>query len=65
MIEHTWGQRVIRFYDLDRHLIEVGEDMKMVVQRFLDQGMTLQEVSDRMDVSVEDLNKLLLGYTRT
>ncbi len=65
VIEHTWGQRVIRFYDLDRHLIEVGEDMKMVVQRFLDQGMTLQEVSDRMDVSVEDLNKLLLGYTRT
>ena len=60
VIEHTWGQRVIRFYDPDRHLIEVGEDMNMVVRRFLDQGMTLEEVSARMDVSVEDLNKLLL-----
>ncbi len=30
VIEHSWGQRVIRFYDLDGHLIEVGEDMKMV-----------------------------------
>lgn len=59
VIEHGWGQRVIRFYDLDGHLIEVGEDMKMVVQRFLDTGMTLEEVSVRMDVSVEDLWKLL------
>lgn len=59
VIEHGWGQRVIRFYDLDGHLIEVGEDMEMVVQRFLDTGMTLEEVSVRMDVSVEDLRKLL------
>ncbi len=29
VIEHSWGQRVIRFYDLDGHIIEVGEDMKM------------------------------------
>ena len=27
IIEHSWGQRVIRFYDLDGHIIEVGEDM--------------------------------------
>ena len=30
VIEHSWGQRVIRFYDLDGHIIEVGEDMKKV-----------------------------------
>ncbi|MEE0776708.1 MAG: glyoxalase, partial [Bacillota bacterium] len=57
--EHSWGQRVIRFYDLDRHLIEVGEDMKMVVKRFLNTGMTMEEVSKRMDVSIGDLEKLL------
>lgn len=59
VIEHSWGQRVIRFYDLDRHLIEVGEDMKMVVKRFLNTGMTMEEVSKRMDVSIGDLEKLL------
>lgn len=59
VIEHSWGQRVIRFYDLDGHIIEVGEDMKMVIKRFLDSGMTMEEVSVRMDVSVEDLTKLL------
>ena len=51
VIEHSWGQRVIRFYDLDGHLIEVGEDMKMVIRRFLNTGMTMEEVSERMDVS--------------
>mgnify|MGYP001076234632 FL=1 len=59
VIEHSWGQRVIRFYDLDGHIIEVGEDMKMVIKRFLDTGMTMEEVSVKMDASVEDLTKLL------
>lgn len=59
VIEHSWGQRVIRFYDLDGHIIEVGEDMKMVVNRFLISGMTMEEVSVKMDVSMADLTRLL------
>lgn len=53
VIEHKWGQRVIRFYDLDNHIIEVGENLKKVCQRFLDNGMTIEEVSRRMDVPVK------------
>ncbi len=59
VVEHSWGQRVIRFYDLDGHIIEVGEDMKTVIKRFLTSGMTIDEVSVKMDASVEDLTKLL------
>lgn len=59
VIEHDWGQRVIRFYDLDGHLIEVGEEMKTVVERFVSDGMSLEEVSKRMDVSIDGLLKLL------
>ena len=59
VIEHSWGQRAIRFYDLDGHLIEVGEDMKMVIKRFLNTGMSMEEVSERMDVSIGDMEKLL------
>ena len=44
---------------MDGHLVEVGEDMGMVVRRFLRSGMTMEEVSDRMDVSMGDLEKLL------
>ena len=59
VIEHSWGQRVVRFYDPDSHLIEVGENMTMVIERFLSTGMTMEEVSARMDVSIKDLTKLL------
>lgn len=57
--EAGWGQRSIHFYDLDGHIIEVGENMKMVVKRFLDSGMSMEETSKRMDVSISDLKKLL------
>lgn len=59
VMEHTWGQRVIRFYDLDGHIIEVGESMKIVIQRFLSTGMTMEEISSKMDAPIEDLTKLL------
>lgn len=57
--EHGWGQRVIRFYDLDNHLIEVGESMKSVIEKFMDQGMTLEEVATRIDGTVTDVEKML------
>ena len=57
--EAEWGQRSIRFYDLDGHIIEVGENIKMVVKRFLDSGMSMAETSKRMGVSVPDLETLL------
>lgn len=57
--EASWGQRSIRFYDLDGHIIEVGENLKMVVQRFLASGLSMEETSKRMDVSVQDLTTLL------
>ncbi len=53
LIEHAWGQRVVRFYDPDRHIIEVGENMDMVVKRFLKSGLSVEETAKRMDVSVE------------
>lgn len=48
--EHSWGQRAVRFYDPDGHIIEVGEDMKSVCRRFLDSDMTPEQTAERMDV---------------
>ncbi len=59
--EARWGQRSVRFYDLDGHIIEVGENMKMVVKRFLDSGMSMEQTSKRMEVSLLDLEALLNG----
>ena len=51
--EHAWGQRVVRIYDPDRHIIEVGEPMKAVCQRFLDSGLTPEQTAARMDVPLK------------
>ena len=59
LIEHSWGQRVVRLYDPDKHIIEVGENMMMVVQRFIDAGLSIEETAARMDVPV-DYVKILL-----
>lgn len=56
--EHDWGQRVIRFYDPDGHIIEVGEAMKVVTKRFLATGMSLEEVAKRMDVPLGYVKRL-------
>jgi catechol 2,3-dioxygenase-like lactoylglutathione lyase family enzyme len=45
--EQPWGQRVIRFYDPDKHIIEVGEPMESVVKRLLSKGLSIEETSKR------------------
>lgn len=60
-LEHSWGQRVVRFYDPDGHIIEVGEEMVRVVRRFVDGGMTPEQTARRMDVPLSYVQELLGG----
>ena len=53
LIEHSWGQRAVRFYDPDKHIIEVGENLVIVIKRFMDSGLSAEETAKRMDVPVE------------
>ena len=57
--EHSWGQRVVRFYDPDGHIIEVGEHMGDVARRFLGEGMTREEAAKRMEIPEEMLDAFL------
>lgn len=57
--EHSWGQRVVRFYDLDKHIIEVGESIKMVCKRFSDMSMSVEEISKRMDIPINLVQKYI------
>lgn len=61
VIEHRWGQRAVRFYDPDMHIIEVGENMKSVCRRFIDSGLTAEETAKRMDVPIKYVNSALRG----
>ena len=64
VLEHPWGQRVIRFYDPDHHIIEVGENMETVCRRFLDTGMTAEEIAKRMDVPLKYVARCIRASER-
>ena len=51
--EAPWGQRIIRFYDPDFHIIEVGEPMDAVINRLLKSGMTVDQVSEKSQYPIE------------
>lgn len=53
LMEHSWGQKVLRFYDPDGHLIEVGESMDGVARRYLAQGMTEEEVAEKTQLPLD------------
>lgn len=53
LFEHRWGQRVVRFYDPDKHIIEVGEKLSAVILRFIRQGLTVEATANRMDIPVD------------
>ncbi len=63
LLEHSWGQRVVRFYDPDRNLIEVGESMGSVVKRFLSQGLSVEETAERTQHPVEFVQQFVSQET--
>ena len=59
--EHPWGQRVFRLYDPDGHIVELGEPMPVVIQRFLAQGMSAEEVAQRTSMPPEIVRQIAEG----
>ena len=51
--EHPWGQRVVRFYDPDGHIIEAAEKLDAVIARFVAQGLSPEETADRMGIPLD------------
>ena len=59
ILEQPWGQRVMRFYDPDEHIIEIGEPMPVTVQRFAAQGMNPEQVAKRTSMPLEIVKQIL------
>jgi len=43
--EQPWRQKVVRFYDPDKNIIEVGESMEFLSFRLAKEGKTIEEIS--------------------
>lgn len=59
VVEYPWGQRVIRFYDPDMHIIEVGESMETVIKRFIAQGLSIEETAERTQHPIQFVKSCL------
>lgn len=57
--EQPWGQRVMRFYDPDYHIIEVGESMESVVIRYFRSGMTVEGICKKTSLREEFVHKAI------
>lgn len=43
---HEWKQRVVRIYDPDYHMIEIGESMAVIAKRYISQGHSIEETAE-------------------
>jgi catechol 2,3-dioxygenase-like lactoylglutathione lyase family enzyme len=57
--EQPWGQRCFRVYDPDRHIIEIAEPMPLVIQRYAQEGLSLEEISKKTMIPLEIVKHVL------
>lgn len=57
--EQPWAQRVLRFYDPNGFIVEVGETMEAVVRRLHAQGLTDAEVSRRSSMPEDYVRQVI------
>lgn len=62
LMEHDWGQRVVRLYDPDMHVIEVSETMEYVARRFLAQGMSVEETASKTQLPLSMVEMIAEEY---
>ncbi|MCT4508212.1 MAG: glyoxalase/bleomycin resistance/dioxygenase family protein [Tepidibacter sp.] len=43
--KHEWQQRVVRIYDPDYHIIEIGESIGVIAKRYLNEGYSIEQTS--------------------
>ena len=58
---HEWHQRVVRLYDPDWHMIEVGESMQVVARRLLEEGNTVEQTARMTQLPVKYVEECRKG----
>lgn len=56
--KHSWQQRVVRIFDPDDHMIEIGESMDIVIKEQLLLGKPIEEVSKITQYPIDYIKKI-------
>lgn len=64
--EQPWRQKVVRFYDPDKNIIEIGESLEYLSFRLFKEGMSLEDISKTTNLPVEftkmSIDKILINH---
>lgn len=59
--EHPWGQRAMRVYDPDGHIVEIGEPIEIVVKRLYKQGLKIDKICKKTSMPVNFVQQVIQG----
>lgn len=59
IIEESWGQRTLRFFDPDGNLVELGESMPAFCKRMHLSGMSVEEIGKETGIQQETVKLFL------
>ncbi len=62
IVEQPWKQRVLRFYDYDNHIIEIGESMEYVAFRLYLGGLSIDAISEVTYLNTEIIKNSITKY---
>lgn len=54
---HDWLQRVVRIYDPDGHIVEIGESMQVIARRCIADGYSVEETAHMIQHPVEQVKQ--------
>jgi len=61
--EQPWKQLVVRFYDPDQNIIEIGEPLEHLTLRLFRQGNSVDEISKLTGLDSEFIEKVVIKLT--
>lgn len=59
-----WGTRLVRFYDPDKHIIEVSENIVSVVIKLVKQKKNIPEIAKELNIPGEYVFAILQQYSK-
>ncbi|MBN1185450.1 MAG: VOC family protein [Bacteroidales bacterium] len=63
VVEQPWKQQVVRFYDYDKNMIEIGERMEHVAFRLSKQNYSLEEICKITYLNEESVKNAIKEYS--
>jgi len=58
-----WRQKVVRFYDPDMHIIEIGETMEHLAYRLFNENLTVEDISGITMLPLEFIHAAIENYS--